>query len=132
MKIATTATYLKNVVQFADTDHNGKLDAAEVKALNASLKPTEIGALATVARVLPGRTSLVDMKVGLVKGVIDRVAEQAHFADEAGTGKGRDNGFVSMNEARAALLQKDVKSALLAFAKLANSRGEPIPLHAEK
>ena len=44
----------------------------------------------------------------------------------------RDNGFVSMNEARAALLQKDVKSALLAFAKLANSRGEPIPLHAEK
>ncbi len=132
MKIDTAATFMKNVTRFADTNRDGTLDQKEVDALNKTLNKTELAAIASAVRVLPGRTSLVGLKVGAFENVVNRIAEQAHYADEAGTGKGRDNGFLSMSEAKAMRLQQDTKSAMLSFAKLANSRGEPIFMHADK
>lgn len=125
MKIETAATFMKNVTRFADTNHDGTLDSKEVGALNKSLNKTEIAAIAAAVRVLPGRTSLVGLKVDEFEGAVGSVATQAHCADEAGN----KSGFISMPEAKAARLDRDVKSALIAFAKLANSRGEPIKMH---
>lgn len=125
MKVSTAATFLKNVVAFADTDRDGKISESENAALQRSLKPVEKAAVAAMARILPGRTSLVGLQVGAFQSNVERIAEFATFADEAGNNSGR----ISYSEAKASLLQRDAKSALIAFAKLANSRADPVIMH---
>ncbi len=124
IKITTTATYLKNTASYLDANNDGKLDAAELDSLNTKEKAVFTAA----ARVL-GLSSPNGMTVDAFTSVVNRLEEAAKYADEAGSGKARDNGYLSKSEAAAARLPKASKSALVRFAVVAGSRAEPRKLN---